>query len=168
MRYTFLAVAALFAVSAHADDSRCERSGEISGNIVTVNASETLQYGMTEISITKRGRIFYSGRGVIVGQVVGTQDNGLPILDHTIYLNDGTRIKTENDRVVQFIPTGKLENGAPCEFQALERITQATGNRRLRDLADDGHRIEAAGIVSFCSDNNRNRFTLSGTVCFDD
>lgn len=169
MRLAMLVLTALSVTAAHADgDSRCDRQGEVTGTLVTVNASQTLQYGVTDIAITKRGRLFYSGRGVVIGQVTGTQDNGLPILEHSIYLSDGTRVRTHGDRVEQMIPTGKLENGAPCEFQALERITRADANRRLRDLDEKGHNIEASGIVSFCSDNNRNRFTLSGTVCFDD
>lgn len=154
--------------AAHASsESECKDRGTVSGNIVTTNASETLQYGITRLEILRKGKIYFSDTGVIVGRVVGRQDNGLPILAHTIYFSDGTRVETEGDRVKQFTPTGKFENGAPCEFYAVEQITNAEGSGRLKKLEDEGHNIEATGTVSFCSDNNRNKFELQGSVCFD-
>lgn len=147
--------------------SECEKTGQISGRIITVNASETLEYGVTRISIERKGKLFYAGQGVVIGQVVGKQDNGLPILNQTVYLSDGSRIRTEGNLIEHMIPTGKLENGVPCEFTVLERITRAEATRKLEKLDDDGHNVEARGVASVCSDNNRNDFVLSGTVCFD-
>lgn len=167
MRSIILFSSIVFSAFSVAQASECEDTGTLSGRIVTVNASETLQYGVTRISINRHGKLFYTGQGVIIGQVAGRQNNGLPILNHTVYLSDGTRIQTDGDQVEQMIPTGKLENGTPCEFNAVERITNAEANRRLKKLDDEGHNIEATGIVSFCSDNNRNDLALQGTVCFD-
>ena len=167
MRHASLALAATLCISTFTHASECKNTGEFTGRIQTANLSETLQYGVARLEITQEGKQFYSGQGVIIGQVVGTQDNGLPILDHTVFLKDGTRIETSGDRVEQMTPTGKLENQAPCEFSVVERITDVWANRRLKKLSNDNHDIEATGTVSYCSDNNRNELELHGTVCFD-
>lgn len=166
MRSTTIALLAALGATAPVYASDCEHTGELSGVVKTINLSETMQYGVTKLSITSEGKQVFSGRGVIIGQIVGKQDNGLPILDHTIFLGDGTRIETHGDRVEQMIPTGKLENGVPCEFNVVERITDMWASRRLRRLSNDEHNVEATGTISYCSDYNRNNLQLNGTVCF--
>ncbi len=149
----------------HADDD-CERRGEVSGYVETVNLNELLQYGVAAIHIERKGKTFFEGEGVIIGQVVGSHTppgfpEPLPILNHTIYFSDGTKLQTFGDKVESLISTG------PCTFSAVEKITNAEGTKKLKKLEDDGHAILAIGTVSYCPDNPRNSFNLEGTVCFD-
>lgn len=162
---TFGLVLLAFPMISHADRD-CERRGEISGYVETVNLNEQLQYGIAAIHLEKRGKTFFEGEGVVIGQVVGSYikegyPEPLPLLNHTIYFPNGTKLRTFGDKVESLIPTGV------CTFDAVEKITTAKGTKKLRKLEDDGHQILAIGTVSYCPDDPRNSFKLEGTVCFD-
>ena len=161
------AVAGFFAVTAMAE-SQCEgESASVSGWVKTINLGPTTQTGFIHLRIKPKGKPFFDETGAIVGQVVSGPDaNGQSTLEHTAYFGQLNRLYTHNDQAT-LVPTGKLENGQPCEFFASEVITQATGTRSLRPLTNTEHNIMAEGTVSFCSDNNNNEFVLSGTACID-
>lgn len=147
-------------------DEDCEQRGKVSGYVKTVNLNMELQYGVAALHIDKKGKTFFEGDGVVIGQVVGSYvkpgyPEPLPILNHTIYLPGGTSLRTFRDKAVSLVPT------SACSFKVVEKITRAKGRRELRALEDDGHEILAIGTVSYCEDNPMNSFELEGTVCFD-
>lgn len=141
--------------------------GDVSGWVHTTNLSNVLQSGVIKLVIEVDGEIYFKRKGVIIGQITyqGSNEDGLPTasLEHDIFFGFGNRMETFNDRAV-LIPT-KFENGIPCEFDVSEVISEAIGTKRLKHLSNDEHEIFADGSVSFCSDKNKNKFELSGTVC---
>lgn len=163
MRFGTLAALALLTLPLAANADDCSAHGTLTGQVKTVNFSQELQYGVAAVHIEKNGKTFYEGQGVIIGQVVGQQDNGLPILNHTIYFADGSKIRTFEDKVESLLPA----DASGCRFTATERLTSAKGRKKLRRLTNDEHDVLAEGTVSYCPDEPRNELTLSGTVCIN-
>lgn len=167
--FSFTAFTIANAALADADNS-CSEIGHVSGWVKTINLNESMQTGFVKLDIQVDGEIFFKRKGVIIGQIVdqGFNELGLPTstLEHNMYFGKGIRLETAGDKAT-LIPTGKLENGIPCEFNVVEMIMDATGTRRLKGLSNDQHNIIATGTVSFCSDNNANTFDLAGTVCIN-
>lgn len=162
----FAAAAVLASSLAPVAASQCTQTGELSGRVETVNHSQELQYGVTSFTIDVDGDTFFSDVGVVIGQTVGTQPNGLPILNHTVYFRDGTRFHTFGDKVVELTPV-KFEKGQPCAFDAVETFTSASATRKLRRLSNANHEAVATGRVSYCTGDPRNSFVLSGKVCIN-
>ena len=171
MRWTSIAVTtACLSITAADAASECTQYGEISGTVRTVNLSPVLQYGVTGLAITKNGKPYFSGVGVIVGEVVTpTNEDGQSTLNHTIYFADGTKLQTHLDtaQVLGPVPGKVNPDGTPCAFNVHESITDVTADKKLKRLSiAPPEEISADGTISFCSGENENHFTLSGTVCF--
>ncbi len=163
MRFETLAGLLLLTLPLAANADDCSAHGNLTGQIKTVNFSQQLQYGIAAVHIEKNGQTFYQGQGVIIGQVVDQQDNGLPALNHTIYFADGSKIRTFGDKVESLLPA----DASGCRFTATERLTSAKGRKKLRRLTNDEHDVLAQGTISYCPDDPRNELTLSGTVCIN-
>lgn len=160
MRYFMFLVGLTALLSGNAATADgCKDTGQISGWIKTTSLTPLLQYGTTEITITrKNGKTLYSNKGVIIGQV---DPNNSTSLDHSAFFVDGTRLETSNDRVIEFVPV------SDCLIKVSEKITDVWANKRLKRLSNDDHEVYATGTLDFCGSISENKFELSGTVCID-
>lgn len=151
-------------------DETCNKVGNVRGSIRSVNLSDKIQTGTVTLAIHVNHRPYYFNKGRIIGRTVaqGIDSNtGQPyaIMEHNMFFGWQTILATSNDQAL-LVPT-RFENGVPCAFNVTEKVTEAIGTNRLRSLSNDKHAVIAKGSISFCSDNNRNSFKLSGTVCLD-
>ncbi len=151
-------------------DDTCNKVGKVSGRIRTTNLSDKIQNGTIRMKIKVGHRPYFFKKGRIIGRTVaqGIDTNtGQPfaIMEHNMFFGWRTILATSNDQAL-LTPT-RFQNGVPCAFDVTEKITAAIGTNRLRSLSNNTHEVVAKGSISFCSDNNRNTFKLSGTVCLD-
>lgn len=163
-------IASLIVTQISLADDTCNKVGQVSGQIHTVNLSDKIQSGTITLMIKVGHRPYYINKGRIIGRTVnqGLDSNtGQPyaIMDHDMFFGWQTILATSNDQAL-LTPT-RFQNGVPCAFNVAEKMTAAIGTNRLRSLSNNMHGVIANGSISFCSDNNRNTFNLSGTVCLD-
>ncbi len=165
---TFLTALIVTQLTMAADS--CNKVGQVSGQIHTVNLNDKVQTGSIMLMIKVNHRPYYFNKGRIIGRTVaqGIDSNtGQPyaIMEHNMFFGWQTVLATSNDQAM-LTPTAFF-NGAPCAFNVTEKITEAIGTDRLRALSNDMHQVTAQGSISFCPGNNRNSLQLSGTVCLD-
>jgi hypothetical protein len=149
----------------HALECDPDGLGVVEGWVETTNISETLQVGQVNFHITGRDGVVFDGTGAIVGEIKSTALDGTPptvFLDHTMVFPRGQRVETTGDEAALLYPTGFEDDGTPCAFAVTESITQLSGNKLFRHATVD---VTAVGTISSCSDDNANRFTLSGEIC---
>jgi hypothetical protein len=148
----------------------CNKVGQVSGRINTVNLSDKVQTGSIVLKIKVNHIPYYFNKGRIIGRTIDTgidANTGQPyaIMEHNMFFGWQTILATNNDTGL-LTPTRFL-NGVPCAFDVTEKISEGIGTNRLKVLSNHTHEVIAKGSFSFCPDNNRNILKLSGTVCLD-
>jgi hypothetical protein len=134
------------------------------GSAVTVNVSQVKQVGQLCLTMADdHKRVVFDDCGALVGTVTATDDQGQPTkLSHTAVFELFESFKTQDDQVVYAAPVDPYD-AAPCAFNIGEALTQlqwGTG-----PFYGGSIRASADGVVSFCPQQNRNTFVITGEAC---
>lgn len=136
---------------------------KVSGSVNTENVNAYSQTGKIELFLksTEEGEN-KSFAGTINGYIL--ESTGVrSVLSHTIEFDNGDRLYTNNDVAIALLPPLETEkDGTPCAFNVFEVISDISGTGEFSDVSGQ---ILVNGSISFCSFNNNNSFTLSGTLC---
>jgi hypothetical protein len=139
----------------------------VSGNVTTLNVSETKQVGqicMTLIQTTS-GREIFDDCGALVGKVTASDlQAGTSTLAHTAVFDFRNLFITQNDQAqITTPPLAYDDAGAPCAFGVSETISQIDKSAGI--FRGGQINVTATGNISFCPGNNLNTFTLQGEAC---
>lgn len=156
---------------------------QLTGTVDTVNLNPFQQTGAIQIAtyVDDPNNAQYEQSGQIDGVIVGKDQDGLLLLDHTIKFSankkgKGSGFSTEYDEAEGTVEKVLLdENGnpilingepIPCKIndvkETINHIVNGFGNFKNVTSAN----ITAEGTVSFCpGDVNHNHFELSGGYC---
>lgn len=137
---------------------------EVTGKVETTNVTPAMQVGTIKVKLVNQdtGQLYYKRRGKLVGYITEVGPNGLPAdLSHVAIFRDGSYFVTSGDVVTV---TGPI---SACSFGVDEQISNIIQSGGAFGDVEEVY-ITATGTVSYCPDDNQNRFTLDGEVCFAD
>lgn len=141
---------------------------DVSGTVSTINVGpnqegQQQQLGTIEMRLTstnKRGKILFDESGTVFGTETERTETG-SILSHVIRFDDGSTIETMGDEATILYPTSACPS-----FVVEEVISNFWGTQAFKRATGE---IWAEGSISFPSSDpgceNKNEFSLSGTVC---
>jgi hypothetical protein len=142
---------------------------DVFADIETTNVTDTTQVG--EITMQIPGADFYE-TGTVVGNVTGAgaDENGpFLLLSHAVKFSKGNHFVTDGDKAYAIPqPDG-------CSYLVNETISKIIGGTKFfKDVTSvniittgpDDYFGLPVGTVSYCPENNMNKFSLYGEVCF--
>lgn len=152
-----LATLSLFPLQSLALDCGNNQSHvSVSGNVTTLNVSETKQVGQICMKLTdEKGREVLDDCGALVGKVVSVDEAGITTLTHTAVFDLQNLFRTEGDTAQ---PTGYPQE---CMLPVAEHMSKLTGIGIFNGATIDAW---ATGSISLCP-GQPNTFNLSGEAC---
>jgi len=169
MKSKSLAIALLAATTTlgYSTTSFAEICYDVGGFLTTENVTSSLQIGNVSLTLSDDSGQVFSETGSLVGNITDANTTGATFLYHKARFPQGDSFRTEGD-VAQIIggPIAFEENGTPCAFPILEKITEISkGTGIFKNVTHVD--VTANGTVSACSFNNENAFELIGKLCVE-
>ena len=167
--------------TAVADANACKGHGrtfyQVEGTVDTKNVSSTLQVGAIHLvlKLESTNDFAFGESGSLSGQITDVREKNphnpfddATILSHLAAFGGSSSFLTRNDIALLVDPYVRSfdEEGEPCSFWIKETITdivRGTGFFQNVSFID----VEADGYVSYCPNENRNSFELSGGLCIE-
>ena len=137
----------------------------VGGSLTTENVTPSLQMGNISLTLSDdSGEEVFSETGSLVGNITGTDEWGKTFLYHKARFPQGDSFRTEGDvaTITEFLDFD--EQGMPCAFGIIEKITDIPkGTNFFKNVTNVD--VTATGTVSNCPGLNENFFELSGELC---